>query len=64
MNSIRSEIMDPRNGNTEQGNLSMEEIAALKELIRLQKQRIIIIKAADKGAGIAILNLTDYMKSC
>ena len=64
LNSIRSEIMDPRNRNTEQCNLPMEEIAALKELIRLQKQRIIMIKAADKGAGIVILNFTDYMKSC
>ena len=64
LNSIRSEIMDPRNRNTEKCNLPIEEIAALKELIRLQKQRIIIIKAADKGAGIVIVNFTDYMKSC
>ena len=64
LESIRSEIMDPRNRNTEKCNLPVDEIAALKELIRLQRQRIIIIKAADKGAGIVILNFTDYMKAC
>ena len=56
--------MDPRNRNKEEPNLPKEEIAALKYLIRLQKERKIIIKAADKGAGIVILNFQDYMKVC
>ena len=64
LSSIRSEIMDPRNRNSEKCNLPSEEVTALKELIRLQKERIIVIKAADKGAGIVILNFQDYMKSC
>ena len=59
LNSIRSEIMDPLNRNTENSNLPKVKIQALKELIRLQKERIIIIKAADKGAGIVILNFKD-----
>ena len=62
--AIRSEIMDPRNRNEEKCNLPKEEILALKELIRLQKERIIVIKAADKGAGIVILNFQDYIKAC
>ena len=64
LSSIRSEIMDPRNRNQENPNLPPGEISALKELVRLQRERIITIKAADKGAGIVILNFEDYMKTC
>ena len=64
LSSIRSEIMDTRNRNTEKCNLPVEEISALKELIKLQKDRKIVIKACDKGAGIIILNFNDYMKTC
>ena len=56
--------MDPRNRNTEKCNLPPSEIAALKELIKLQKERQIVIKTADKGAGIVIVNFKDYLKSC
>ena len=56
--------MDPKNRNQEDSNLPQEEKAALKELIRLQKDRIITIKAADKGAGIVLVNYKDYMKTC
>ena len=64
LNSIRSEIMDPKNRNEEKCNLPESEINALKELIKLQKERVIIIKAADKGAGIVILDFKDYVKAC
>ena len=64
LTSIRSEIMDPQNRNQETPNLPPDEINALKELIRLQKERVITIKAADKGAGIVILNFKDYMTAC
>ena len=64
LGAIRSEIMDPKNRNTEECNIPPDEIVALKELIKLQKERVIIIKAADKGAGIVILNFQDYMKAC
>ena len=37
---------------------------ALKTLIKLQKERHIIIKACDKGAGIIIINFTDYVRAC
>ena len=50
LNSIRSEIMDPRNRNEEKCNLPQEEINALKQLVRLQRERIITIRPCDKGA--------------
>ena len=55
--------MDPKNRNKEECNLPVEEIGALKELIKLQRERLIMIKPCDKGAGIMILNFNDYMKS-
>ena len=39
-------------------------MVALKELIDLQKNRIITIKPADKRSGIVLLNFEDYWKSC
>ena len=56
--------MDPRNRETSECNLPVEEVVALKELIKLQRERQIIIKAADKGAGIVIVDFQEYMKSC
>ena len=56
LSSVRSEISDPRNRNKEESNLSPHEQAALKELIRLQKDKKIVIKQCDKGAGIIILD--------
>ena len=64
LSSIKSEIMDPKNRQVEESNLPPEEVKALKELIRLQRERLIVIKAADKGAGIVILDFEDYLKSC
>ena len=64
LSAIKSEIQDPRNRNEIECNLPIDELQALKELIRLQKERIIVIKACDKGAGVIILNFQDYMKTC
>ena len=64
LSAIKSEILDPRNRNSAECNLSPDKIAALKKLIVLQRQRIITIKACDKGAGIIILNFKDYMRAC
>ena len=64
LNSVRSEIMDPRNQNQFKCNIPQEEVSALKELIRLQKERKITIKAADKGAAIVIFDFKGYIKSC
>ena len=64
LNAIRSEIMNPRNWNQEKLNLPQEELNSLKELMKLQKERVFIIKAAYKGARIVILYFAEYMNLC
>ena len=64
LSSIKSELSDPRNRNKVNCNLPEKEVIALKELIQLQKNRHIIIKPCDKGAGIMILDFKEYMKAC
>ena len=61
LSAIKSEIMDQKNRNEEVCNLPVEEIQALKELIKLQRDRV---KPCDKGAGIMVLNFNSYMESC
>ena len=56
--------MDHRNRNNVECNLPRDEIQALKDLIRLQREKSIVIKPCDKGAGIMILDYTAYMRSC
>jgi hypothetical protein len=64
LSSIKSEIMDHRNRNDVPCNLPQEEIIALKDLISLQKNKRIMIKPFDKGAGIIILDYPSYMRAC
>ena len=64
LNAVKSEILDPRNRNRAKCNLPDDEMQSLKTLIKLQKDRVIIIKPCDKGAGLIILNFVDYMTSC
>ena len=64
LSAIKSEIQDPRNRNNIPSNLPNDEQQALKDLIQLQKDRKIVVKACDKGAGVIILNFNDYMKTC
>ena len=45
-------------------NIPQKEIEALKDLIRLQKERKNTIKACDKGSGIIILDFNEYMRAC
>ena len=56
--------MDPLNRKKVSPNLNSDEYNALLELSKLQKERQIVIKQCDKGAGIIILNHDDYIKSC
>ena len=64
LGAIKFELLDPINRNTIKCNLPEEEVTALKELIQLQRERIIMIKPCDKGAGILILDFKVYMKVC
>ena len=64
LGAVRSEIMDPENRRKVESNLPKSETKALKDLINLQRNRIIQIKQCDKGSGVFILNFDDYIKSC
>ena len=64
LNGVKSELMDPLNRNNCRPNLPFDEMKALKELINLQNNNVIVMKACDKGAGIIILNYDAYMLSC
>ena len=63
LSSCKSEILDPKNRNKAEPNLPKDELNAIKELIQLQKERIITIKPCDKGAGIIVLNFEEYSKA-
>ena len=62
LGSVKSEIMDHRNRNNVECNLPQEEIQAIKELIKLQKDKVIVIKPCDKGAGMIILDYPVYIE--
>ena len=64
LSSIKSELQDHRNRNSVKCNIPQDELHALKELMHLQTERKIVIKACDKGAGLIVLNSKDYMKEC
>ena len=64
LGAVKSELMDPKNRNKTERNLPESEFEALKELVKLQKERKIVIKPCDKGAGIMILNFEDYLETC
>ena len=58
--AIKSELEDPENRN----NIIPDEAQALSELVRLQKNRQIVIKECDKGGGFIILDTEEYIRSC
>ena len=62
-NGVKSEIVDTKNRIKVSCNLTSEEQEALKELVKLQKNKTIVIKQCDKGAGLIILNHSDYVKA-
>ena len=59
LESIKSELIDHKNRIHQSPNLPEDELLALKELVKLQKERQIIIKRCDKGAGVILLNFED-----
>ena len=56
--------MDPRNRNNEKCNLPQDKVDALKQLVKLQRERKITIRPCDKGAGIVILDFNIYLRAC
>jgi hypothetical protein len=62
--AVKSDIMDPMNRNKVSSNISEEEKEALKTLIKLQRERQIVVKPCDKGAGIIILDFQEYLRAC
>ena len=63
LGAVKSELTDPENRNPAKCNLPFNELKALKDLIQLQKEKKIIIKRCDKGAGIIVLDYDDYMEA-
>lgn len=63
IDSVKSEIMDPRNRNDFKCNLTVEELNALKEVVKLEKDRRIVIKPNDKGAGSMIIDFDKYLEA-
>ena len=64
LGAVKSEFMDPQNRNRVKSNIPEDKNNALKELIKLQKDQVIMIKQCDKGAGIMILDFKEYIRAC
>lgn len=69
LNTVESNICNRHNWNTDllnpaRRNITEQEYTALLNLQQLQHDQQIIIKPADKGSGIVILNYDDYVASC
>ena len=64
LDAVKSDLMDPKNRNKSKYNLLDEEKEALKELVKLQNERVIVIRPCDKGAGIIILDFNEYINAC
>ena len=62
--AVKSDLMDPNNRNKINSNITDEEKEALKMLIKLQKEKRIVVKPCDKGAGIIILDYKEYVRAC
>ena len=64
LGAVKSELMDPKNRHKKECNISKELLEALLQLIKLQRDREIVIKRCDKGAGIIVLDFDEYMRAC
>ena len=63
LSSVKSEITGSIY-NKSKSNISKEESDALAQLVKLQRNCVIIIKPCDKGAGIIICDYQKYIASC
>ena len=64
LGAVKSEIMDPLTRNKVKCNLQPDEFKILKELVTLIKDRKIVTKSCEKGAGIILLDFEEYMRAC
>ena len=64
LSALKSELLDPKNRNKEESNLPPNEIKALDQLIQLIKERKLVIKTNDKGAGIMLMDFDKYVEAC
>ena len=64
LEAAKWELIDNKNRIKTERNMPSEEVKAIKELIQLQKDRLITIKPCNKGAGIIILDFQEYLRAC
>ncbi len=63
LTGVRNELLGTKL-NRIRPNVPKEELEALNELTKLQKECKIIIKPCDKGAGIIVCDFEKYVKAC
>ena len=63
LSAIKSDLKDPKGRRKFKPNLPKDELVALQKLIQLQRDKQIVIKKADKGAGLVILDYDQYLQS-
>ena len=62
--ATKSDLLDPQNRHKVASNIPEDEKQAINTLIKLQRERKLVIKVCDKGAGIFLLNFDSYVKAC
>ena len=63
LNGVKSQIIGTP-FNKVKSNITKGEIEAIKTLITLQKEQVIVIKPCNKGGGIIICDFVKYKESC
>ena len=64
LTSVKSELLDPKSRHQAKSYLTEGEKEALKQLVRLPRDRTIVIRPCDKGAGIIIIDFKVYIRVC
>jgi hypothetical protein len=63
LNGVKSELTGSSMNKTTR-NIPKGEVKAIEELIKIQKDCVLMIKPCDKGAGIIICDFEKYVESC
>ena len=59
----RLNLLSPRNLKKISLNSTEQQRAALKDLVTLQRERVLVIKPADKNPGLTLMDFADYDKA-